>query len=490
MGSSESESEHKLRKKKVKRMNTNGLITVFLTIVTQAQSSLDPTSNVEFVSSRNLMPMSCVTMPQMSSCKNYVYPNTTSDLQMICSMQSSEPGCDLLSKCEEDKVTGDYCDSFSILADLCDTRLHTLTNVMGSCDNYRSMCNSEGTQIEACGKYVSNFLTKDEVVGYVRDMCESGMSGMKACSECTSSSSCAHPLLSYSEMCLEMPGMSKCGYLWTMCKDLGVGFEFLCGDSSSDNDDAPYCTGSGTNMMMNGFVWIPRGQNPCLILFFESWLIDSDLKLALSVIGVFILGISNAFANQYRDYIWKLRSKRKEEILSCAIHTTLGAVQLSIGYFLMLVAMTYVFVYFAAAVVGLAVGQVLVASKSSTMTLNAAQKDSCCGSMSLRAPSMGRDELKTYVPIQENDDDDDVEEGGCIEETKLEIEGMTCSSCIQTVRRALSGVFGVRSVSVVLGAPKSLATVRRVVRDQKNDDGAALLIQAVEDVGFGARLKV
>ena len=282
--------------------------------------------------------------------------------------------------------------------------------------------------------------------------------------------------------------MGKCSYLWTMCKNLGDGFESLCGDASrDDDDDAPYCTGSGTNMMMNGFVWIPKGNNPCLVLFFESWLIDNDFKLTLSVIGVFLLGVSNAFANQYRDYVWRLRSDRKEEILSQAIHTSLGALQLSIGYFLMLVAMTYVFIYFAAAVVGLALGQVLVASRNGSTTLNAAQKDSCCGSsVTLRTPSMaGSGKMDKYFTIKGEDDDEDEEEGGDIKEIKLEIEGMTCSSCIQTVRRALMAVSGVKSVSIVLGAPKSFATV--VVRDDKNDD-SMLLVRAVEGVGFDATL--
>jgi copper chaperone CopZ len=271
-----------------------------------------------------------------------------------------------------------------------------------------------------------------------------------------------------------------------MCKDLGDGFESLCGDASRDDDDAPYCTGSGTNMMMNGFVWVPKGNNPCLVLFFKSWLIDNDLKLALSMIGVFLLGVSNAFANQYRDYVWRLRSDRKEEILSQAIHTSLGALQLSIGYFLMLVAMTYVFIYFAAAVVGLALGQVLVASRNGQTTLNAAQKDSCCGSsVTLRTPSMtGSGKTEKYFTLK-NEDDEDEEEGGNIKQVKLEIEGMTCSSCIQTVRRALMAVSGVKSVSIFLGAPKSFATV--VVRDDKNDD-SMLLVRAVEGVGFDATL--
>ena len=180
--------------------------------------------------------------------------------------------------------------------------------------------------------------------------------------------------------------MSKCTYLWTMCKNLGDGFESLCGDASrDDDDDAPYCTGSGTNMMMNGFVWVPKGNNPCLVLFFKSWFIDNDFKLALSVIGVFLLGVSNAFANQYRDYVWRLRSDRGGDSFASDTHLT-GALQLSIGYFLMLVAMTYVFIYFAAAVVGLALGQVLVASRNGSTTLNAAQKDSCCSSVTEERP--------------------------------------------------------------------------------------------------------
>jgi len=421
-------------------------------------------------------------MPQMSSCSNYVYPNTTSDLKMICAMQSSEPGCDVYSKCNDGDLRGEYCDGFSILADLCDTKLNTLSGVMGRCDNYRSMCGREDTQIKACGKFIPNLVSKDDAVSYVREMCDSGMSGMKACSECPDVSSCPHPLLSMSEMCLEMPGMSRCDYLWTMCQNLGDGFVSLCGDASRDQDDEPYCKGTGTNMMMSGFTWVPKGSNPCMILFFESWLIDSDFKLVISLFGVFILGVLNSFANQYRDYVWKWWHKKNrgknDTTLSYLIHTSLGALQLSIGYLLMLVAMTYVFVYFAAAVLGLAFGQVIVASRSGAVSLNAAQIDSCCGS--LRSGTMNSTDLEKYVAVI----DDDEEIGENFEEIKLEIEGMTCASCVQTVRSALSNVSGVRSVAVILGSPKSYATIRHLgVRNDTN-----IFLQAVENVGFDAVL--
>ncbi len=61
----------------------------------------------------------------------------------------------------------------------------------------------------------------------------------------------------------------------------------------------------------------------------------------------------------------------------------------------------------------------------------------------------------------------------------LAIEGMTCASCVARVERALTAVPGVVSANV------NLATERATVTGTAD---AALLQNAVETVGYGARL--
>lgn len=64
-------------------------------------------------------------------------------------------------------------------------------------------------------------------------------------------------------------------------------------------------------------------------------------------------------------------------------------------------------------------------------------------------------------------------------EVVLDIEGMTCASCVQKVERALSGVEGVDAAAV------NLATRTATIRGQVRDAGP--LVHAVEGVGYGAR---
>ncbi len=64
-------------------------------------------------------------------------------------------------------------------------------------------------------------------------------------------------------------------------------------------------------------------------------------------------------------------------------------------------------------------------------------------------------------------------------EVVLDIQGMTCASCVQKVERALGGVGGVQAAAV------NLATRRATVQGDVDDIDP--LVRAVESVGYGAR---
>ena len=68
--------------------------------------------------------------------------------------------------------------------------------------------------------------------------------------------------------------------------------------------------------------------------------------------------------------------------------------------------------------------------------------------------------------------------------TVLDIEGMTCASCVQRVERALQGVPGIDVASV------NLATRTASVRGPAAADVVGALVDAVEGVGYGARAHV
>ena len=64
-------------------------------------------------------------------------------------------------------------------------------------------------------------------------------------------------------------------------------------------------------------------------------------------------------------------------------------------------------------------------------------------------------------------------------EVVLDIEGMTCASCVQKVEKALGTVDGVEAAAV------NLATRTATVRT--SDDDLGRLVGAVAQVGYGAR---
>ena len=69
-----------------------------------------------------------------------------------------------------------------------------------------------------------------------------------------------------------------------------------------------------------------------------------------------------------------------------------------------------------------------------------------------------------------------MKEQAAIMTRQLSIEGMTCGHCVKHVKKALTGVAGVKAVEV------DLAAKRAVVEGDAIDDGA--LTDAVTDAGY------
>lgn len=65
-------------------------------------------------------------------------------------------------------------------------------------------------------------------------------------------------------------------------------------------------------------------------------------------------------------------------------------------------------------------------------------------------------------------------------ETNLIIGGMTCSGCVASVRKVLSAVEGVSTVSVDLEQGRATVTSGEAI-------DASRLVAAVEDAGYDAR---
>ena len=52
-----------------------------------------------------------------------------------------------------------------------------------------------------------------------------------------------------------------------------------------------FCNGAGTDMFMQGFQSSGNSKDVCVILLFNSWILDTRTKFAFASIGVILLGI-------------------------------------------------------------------------------------------------------------------------------------------------------------------------------------------------------
>jgi len=106
--------------------------------------------------------------------------------------------------------------------------------------------------------------------------------------------------------------------------------EFLVPDIDTGDK---YCYG-GTSMYMDGFTW--QGST-CVIYLFESWLLSTPGKFAAAAIGSILFGVLLEFV------LWKRRSvyAMAPGVGRLCISALVYGIQLSMGYFIMLVVMIY-----------------------------------------------------------------------------------------------------------------------------------------------------
>lgn len=135
-----------------------------------------------------------------------------------------------------------------------------------------------------------------------------------------------------------------------------------------------YCYGVGTSMVMSGFQSIAdlgEGNTECINLWFSDWTLDTKTKFAFACIGVLLLGILIQFVSHVRMTIVKLPQNhfyRASNVLLYGLHVVLG-------YFAMLVAMSYSAELFSMICVGLTLGYALFFWDTKNGTISA---DPCC----------------------------------------------------------------------------------------------------------------
>eukprot|EP00301_Raphidiophrys_heterophryoidea_P027799 c9829_g1_i1.p1 GENE.c9829_g1_i1~~c9829_g1_i1.p1 ORF type:complete len:314 (+),score=54.97 c9829_g1_i1:283-1224(+) len=283
--------------------------------------------------------------------------------------------CGIDSYCRSKHLTSKYCDSFSILSDICSA---DHMSKMSNCTNWSKLCTPNNTMVSQCSQDASmpNVLTTDSSKTAIKNLCTSmTMSECKQCvvpstnaaCDCSGlSSTCAIPsssslFLVLSDICLGMPGMSDCSGFSQMCLSAGSDFNGVCSSGSSGSSGSEQiCNGQGTVMFMDGFKGSLKKEDACVAFLFSNWVMDTKVKLAFGLLGAFAMGLlqsliglaNKRFAKQHPPL---QRSYDVYDIIRFGIFL----LETTNGYLLMLLAMSFFSGLFIAVVCGLAVGRIL-----------------------------------------------------------------------------------------------------------------------------------
>jgi len=169
-----------------------------------------------------------------------------------------------------------------------------------------------------------------------------------------------------------------------------------CAWKQTCNDQPPtptndFCLpGSGTDMYMQGFTTSGKAKDACVILLFNSWVLNSREKFGIGCVGVILLGIAIEGMLclrrllQSRKILPRLRGvSRRAAIIF------LFALNIASGYLAMLVAMTYSMELFLCMVVGLVAGHAFFNSEAPV----GESVDPCCASQAIPHSSDQKGEM-------------------------------------------------------------------------------------------------
>ena len=128
---------------------------------------------------------------------------------------------------------------------------------------------------------------------------------------------------------------------------------FNDGNNSRGND---FCNGFNVAMYMAGFTGPGDSTDACLTFLFIDFVLDSPVKYAGACFGTILLGICVEFVVKLRRR-YKAKHAGKQHLKSFkAGILSLYALQVTLGYLAMLIAMTYAYVFFIMIVMGLVIG--------------------------------------------------------------------------------------------------------------------------------------
>mmetsp|Transcript_9128 Transcript_9128/g.22992 ORF Transcript_9128/g.22992 Transcript_9128/m.22992 type:complete len:638 (-) Transcript_9128:271-2184(-) len=141
-----------------------------------------------------------------------------------------------------------------------------------------------------------------------------------------------------------------------------------------DGDPGDFCNAAlpATTMWMAGFQTAEPG-NGCVAYLFEPWVLSTTAKFALACVGTIAMGMCVEGLVSGRRYL-KSRWEPRHPVAKNAAMLALYGAQVTLGYFVMLVAMTYQVELFVCVVLGLMAGHGVFNMRGPV----AESADACC----------------------------------------------------------------------------------------------------------------
>ncbi len=173
---------------------------------------------------------------------------------------------------------------------------------------------------------------------------------------CGQSAECVNPATG----ALSNGDTETCSKCKPQCPAQSASPVFSATNLSSGVQSTGFCYGPGVIMFMEGFASLLGGRSgatACLNFLVVGWSLDSPLKFALACAATLLMGVAVHYLTLLRVSLplsHKPGSRRYN-----AIALLLHAVQVLLGYFLMLVAMTYSVELFCMVLLGLSAGYAL-----------------------------------------------------------------------------------------------------------------------------------
>eukprot|EP00471_Norrisiella_sphaerica_P006583 CAMPEP_0184490978 /NCGR_PEP_ID=MMETSP0113_2-20130426/19326_1 /TAXON_ID=91329 /ORGANISM="Norrisiella sphaerica, Strain BC52" /LENGTH=590 /DNA_ID=CAMNT_0026875137 /DNA_START=122 /DNA_END=1894 /DNA_ORIENTATION=+ len=134
-----------------------------------------------------------------------------------------------------------------------------------------------------------------------------------------------------------------------------------CMPQCVDEKDQAFCNrDTAVSMYMEGFVNPGGSKQACVILLFQDWVLDTKAKFIGACFGVIIMGVALEMLIFLRR---RQRSPKFRKMIPNLVYVMIEGIsyglQTCLGYFLMLIAMTFSIPLFVCLIVGLALGHVI-----------------------------------------------------------------------------------------------------------------------------------